>query len=141
MKTTTCAVVLINKEGDILGCHSIDRRTYDFPKGCVEPGESDIDAACRELKEEAGIEVDKTTLIDCGTYNHNREKYIHIFLKQVTEFPNLSTLCCTTYFERYGKQFPEVDGYKIISKSERSLFNMVLQNKFEIIDKFNNWED
>ena len=104
MKKTTCAVVIINKEGDILGCHSMGSVTYDFPKGCVEPGESDIDAAVRELKEEAGICVDKETLIDCGIYNHNREKYIHIFIKQVSEFPNLNSLYCTTYFERYGKK-------------------------------------
>ena len=137
MKKTTCAVVIINKEGDILGCHSMGSVTYDFPKGCVEPGESDIDAAVRELKEEAGICVDKETLIDCGIYNHNREKYIHIFIKQVSEFPNLNSLYCTTYFERYGKQFPEIDGYKVIKTEDRNLFNRVLQNKFEIIDEFN----
>lgn len=137
MKKTTCAVVIINSSGDILGCHSCNRPTYDFPKGCVEPDESDIDAAVRELKEETGIDVDKEILIDCGTYNHNREKYIHIFLKQVSDFPDLNSLYCTTYFEMYGKQFPEVDGYKIIKKEERDLFNQVLQNKFDIIDKFN----
>ena len=39
--------------------------------------------------------------------------------------------------KRIGKQFPEIDGYKVIKKEDRNLFNRVLQNKFEIIDEFN----
>ena len=34
-------------------------------------------------------------------------------------------------------KLPEMNGFKIISKSERGMFNKVLQNKFEIIDSFN----
>lgn len=37
-------------------------RTYTPPKGGIEPGESDIDAAIRETKEEVGISVEKSKL-------------------------------------------------------------------------------
>lgn len=143
MKQTTCAVVLIDKEGSILGCHSYGKKEntgYDFPKGCKEEGEKDIDAACRELYEETNIRLtnkDKKDLIDLGIYKHNKEKNIHIFLLKVEGFPKLDLLKCNSFFERHGKEFPEVDGWKVIKKDERNQFNDVLQNKFEIIDKKN----
>lgn len=147
MKKTTCALVMINKYGDILGCHAYgkpQKNGYDFPKGCRdESDEDDLSAAIRELKEETGIILqDKNNVIDAGIHNHNAKKNIHIFIYQVNSFMNLfdlSTLNCTTYFEdRNGKEVPEMDGYKIISKKDREkYFYHGLQNKFELIDKIN----
>lgn len=147
MKITTCALVLINKYGDILGCHGYGKpqeNGYDFPKGCRdETDEDDLATAVRELKEETGIILlDKEKVIDAGIHNHNAKKNIHIFIYRVKSFMNffdLSTLNCTTYFEdRNGKEVPEMDGYKIISKEDRAkYFYNVLQNKFELIDKIN----
>lgn len=140
-KKITAAIVIIDHEGNILGCHGTGKPTgagYDFPKGCVEEGEADIAAAVRELREETDIYLDDSyRLIDAGVHQHNKEKNIHIFIYKTNHFPDLNQLKCTTFFEAYGKQFPEVDSYKIISKSERGMFNKVLQNKFEIIDSFN----
>jgi hypothetical protein len=55
----------------------------------------------------------------------------------VPDFKNfkMDDLKCITYFELHGKHYPEVDGYKIISKEERNMFNKVLWNKFTIIDE------
>lgn len=142
-KIRTCAVVIINPAGDILGCHGSGKKPnkgYDFPKGCREEGETDLAAARRELLEETGINLklgEGESLIDCGVHPHNKEKDIHIFIWQVKEFPNLDTLICTTYFERNGITYPENDKYLIIPKYERWRFNHVLQNKFELIDKYN----
>ena len=140
-KKITAAIVMIDSEGNILGCHGTGKPNdsgYDFPKGCVEEKEVDIAAAIRELREETDIYLDDSyRLIDAGVYPHNKEKNIHLFIYKTNYFPPLEQLKCSTYFERYGKQFPEVDSYKIISKSERGMFNKVLQNKFEIIDNFN----
>ena len=50
-KKITSAVVIIDSEGNILGCHGTGKpagRGYDFPKGCVEEDEADIAAAIRE---------------------------------------------------------------------------------------------
>ena len=143
MKKITAAIVIIDSEGNILGCHSTGKPKnsgYDFPKGEVNEGESDISAAIRELREETDIyflDYDIARLIDAGVHSHNKEKDIHIFIYKTNYFPDLNTLKCTTYFERYGKKFPEVDEYRIISKSERGMFNKVLHDKFEIIDSFN----
>ena len=143
MKKITAAIVIIDAEGNILGCHGTGKPKdsgYDFPKGEVEPGESDIAAAVRELKEETDIyflDYDICHLIDAGIHKHNKEKDIHIFIYKTTYFPPIEQLKCNSFFERYGKKFPEVDGYRIISKKERGMFNKVLQDKFEIIDKFN----
>lgn len=149
-KKVTAAIVMIDSEGNILACHGTGKPKdsgYDFPKGEVEEGETHKAAAVRELREETDIYLDDPTrksdwnetykLIDCGIYPHNKEKDIHIFLYKTNYFPNLSTLKCTSYFEAYGKKIPEVDGYKVISRSERDMFNKVLQNKFDIIDSFN----
>jgi len=139
-KMTTCAIVLINSQGDILGCHGYGKPKnygYDFPKGCADVGESDVEAALRELNEETGIIAFNEELIDCGIYSHNKEKDIHIFIIKTECFPDVNKLKCSTYFELNGEQFPEIDDYRIISKEERKMFNKVLHNKFEIIDKYN----
>lgn len=153
--TTTCAMILINQNGDILACHGTGKPKdtgYDFPKGCVDDeNESHFEAACRELKEETGLTIEQLELdgltvseyiIDGGVYQHNHEKNIHLFLCPVKNFPDLATLNCTTFFHtKEGKSLPEMDGYKVIGKKERKLFNKVLWNKFDIIDGLNSMAD
>ena len=140
-KPVTCAMVLADKDGSILACHATGRpsdRGYDFPKGIREPGESDLEAAKRELYEETGIVFDTYpwagSVQDLGTHYHNRYKDIHIFMCPVTEFPDVSGLVCRSYFERNGAEIPEMDGHRVIKKGERNLLNHVLQDKFELID-------
>lgn len=147
-KNITAAVVMIDRDGSILACHATGKgkdKGYDFPKGLVEVDESDLFAAMRELQEETGIWLydpngwwtKANRLIDCGIYRHNNTKDIHIFLYRVDEFPDLNQLECTSYFERDGKSYPEVDSFKIIKKDERYMFNKVLHDKFAIIDQRN----
>ncbi len=135
---------MIDKDGNILGCHGTGKPKnygFDFPKGEVDDGERDIDAAIRELHEETSIILSRDNLVDIGVYPHNKKKDIHLFLCKVNELPNPKYLKCTSFFELNGKQIPEIDFYEIISKENRNKFNMVLQNKFEIIDeKFGNFK-
>ena len=145
-KRVTAAVVIIDPEGNILGCHATGRKEnegYDFPKGMVEEGEDDLAAAVRELGEETGIFLgkDKTRLIDLGVHPHNKEKDIHIFLFKVNKFPPMELLKCESYFEQNGRKLPEVNGFRIIPKEKRHMFNKVLHDKFNIIDRYNETEE
>ena len=135
-KNITSAIVIINSNNEILGCHGFGKPKdygYDFPKGLVNQGESDIDAAKRECLEETDYQV-KGDLIDYGVHPHNKEKEIHLFVLH-TDDVDITKLKCNSYFERDGKQYPEVDGYKWIGKDERHLFNKVLQKQFNVIDE------
>lgn len=145
-KEVTCALVIINKDGDILGCHGTGRpqqHGYDLPKGCREHSDtSDLVTAARELKEETGITLPITCIgdiIDCGIYPHNRDKDIHIFLFQTENMPDPNTLECKSFFrDKNGMVYKEVNSYKIIKKKDREkYFYKVLHDKFETIDKFN----
>lgn len=146
MKQTTCAIVMINKNGDIFGCHGTSNpieNGYDFPKGCYDNEDGNhLTTALRELYEETGhvlSENEIKSLIDGGIHRHNAKKDIHLFILQTESFPSLDKLKCTTYFEaRNGEMKPEINGYKIIKKEEREkFFYRVLQDKFELIDKLN----
>ena len=139
-KRITAAVVIINRDGAILGCHGTGKPResgFDFPKGLVEENETDIQGALRELREETGIELDASRLIDAGVHKHNKEKDIHLFIYRTDKMPDIWSLECNSFFSIGEKQFPEVDFFEIISKGNRDKFNKVLWNKFEIIDSFN----
>ena len=63
------SVVVINPEGQVFlmrRCAKRDIGRWEYPAGKVDPGELILDAAKRELKEEAGLSLDLTAghLID-----------------------------------------------------------------------------
>lgn len=141
MKHITAAVVIIDMDGNILGCHGTFKPKtcgFDFPKGIVEAGETDKEGAIRELFEETGIRLpEDSELIDLGVHKHNSEKDIHIFMYPVDVMPDVSKLRCASYFYVKNTTYPEVDFFEIIPGSERKKFNKVLWNKFEMIDSAN----
>jgi ADP-ribose pyrophosphatase YjhB (NUDIX family) len=65
--------------------------TYTIPKGKVEDGESYVDTAIRETKEEVGVEIDKSDVEDTfSTINYTDEKgriykKVHYFLAHPKE--------------------------------------------------------
>jgi ADP-ribose pyrophosphatase YjhB (NUDIX family) len=139
-KRVTAAVVIINRQGDILGCHGTGKpheSGFDFPKGLVEENETDIYGALIELREETGIELDANSLIDAGVHKHNKEKDIHLFIYRTDKMPDINLLVCRSFFSVGEKEYPEVDFFEIIPKTDRRKFNKVLWNKFDIIDEIN----
>ena len=56
------AGLVTNDDGDILLINS-PRRGWEYPGGMVEPGETFQEALIREIREEAGVEVEITSFI------------------------------------------------------------------------------
>ena len=64
MKKSAGIVIILGKK-KILLCHSTNSKwfgTYSVPKGGVNRGESEIDGAIRELREETSIKVEKSQI-------------------------------------------------------------------------------
>ena len=142
-KRITCGIIIADKNNNILAGHptgkKYDKECYDILKGCCDKGENDLECAIRELYEESGYIIkDKENIIDLGTVNYKRDKDIHLFLYRTDSMPNLKSLKCISYFETDdGKSLPEMNGYKVIGKEERSLFYKGLQRILKNIKEIN----
>lgn len=86
--TRSAGGIVLGESGAIALVKSTSSGSWLFPKGHVEPGESDEDAARREIREEAGL-VDLELIDDLGEFIRPRvelpnrtyeEKIIRMFL-------------------------------------------------------------
>lgn len=50
------AIIILNKEGQILWCKRKDGNGWQFPQGGLDKGESPLEAVYRETQEEVGLE-------------------------------------------------------------------------------------
>ncbi len=56
-KEKSCGCIII-KNGKVLLVYEKNRNFWGFPKGHMENGETEIETALREVKEEVGLDVD-----------------------------------------------------------------------------------
>lgn len=114
-KELSCGVVYTDGE-QLLGCHPYGPRTrqLDIPKGRIEPGETPIEAAVRELYEETSLKISPSELMDVGRQAYTAFKDLHVFLYITDTLPSIDELACLTTFElKSGRRVPEVVRYSI----------------------------
>jgi 8-oxo-dGTP pyrophosphatase MutT (NUDIX family) len=112
---TSCGTLIVNKRGEVLLCHVTGTRNWDIPKGMQDPGESTLEAARRELYEEAGLALDAAEFEDMGSFDYRRDKRLHLYkVRAPADMDSLDHLVCTSHFlhEVTGKETPEVDGFR-----------------------------
>ena len=56
-KEKSCGCIIINNKKEVLLVHH-NKGHWDFPKGHVEDGETEVQTAVREVKEETNIDVE-----------------------------------------------------------------------------------
>lgn len=134
-KELSCGFILFDLySGNILGCHPANGRkgpemAFDIPKGHLEAGETPLQAATRELREETGIVLPEGTYIhEIGHVPYQTKKSLHLFsaaIPGLTEMVTGGKLKCSTDFsDTFGNVKPEVDSYTITGFYEWFFKNM-----------------
>ena len=73
------AVCVLNSVGQLLVGLSTKRACWDVPQGVAEDGESPVDAAVRELREETGLSYLPHQLAFMGTFRHRTPEFAYPF--------------------------------------------------------------
>jgi 8-oxo-dGTP pyrophosphatase MutT (NUDIX family) len=121
--TVSCGTLVLNPDGQLLLCHVTGTAAWDIPKGMQDPGETTLEAAMRELREEAGIVFEAGRFQDLGQFEYRRDKRLHLYRVEAgDELGDLSQLACTSYFPHHatGAPTPEMDAFRWAGRNEIS---------------------
>lgn len=109
---TTCGVLVLDGEGELLLGHATGGAHWDIPKGINEPGETPRQTAVRETLEECGVCLDPEALLDLGRFSYRPHKDLHLYAILVERL-DLSLCTCTSLFrDARGRLRPEIDAYE-----------------------------
>jgi putative (di)nucleoside polyphosphate hydrolase len=117
----SCGTLVVNGQHQLLLCHATHTAHWDIPKGMLDPGESPLEAAMRELREEAGIGFAPERFVDLGLFNYRSDKRLHLFQVDAgDELACLDHLVCSSFFAHHasGVQTPEMDDFRWATREE-----------------------
>lgn len=117
----SCGTLIVNTERKLLLCHVTNTARWDIPKGMTDPGETPLQAARRELYEEAGLRLDSRRFRDLGQFDYRRDKRLHLFQVDAEDgLCQIEEMHCSSFFPDpvTGKPTPECDGYRWAARSD-----------------------
>lgn len=119
--SVSCGTLVVNPRRELLLCHVTNTPKWDIPKGMRDPGETELEAAMRELREETGLAFDADLFRDLGPFAYRRDKGLHLFMVEPGRALDcLAHLHCSTSFPHHvtGVPTPEMDGYRWAARPE-----------------------
>ena len=117
----SCGTLVVDAGHRLLLCHVTGTGKWDIPKGLQDPGETELEAAVRELREETGLAFGPERFLELGRFEYRRDKALHLFKVEVGDtLPLLGHLVCHSYFPHHqtGKATPEMDGFRWATRAE-----------------------
>lgn len=138
--TITCGIYLYNtKNKKILVCHASNSSwdKWSIPKGLMDEGEEPFMAACRELKEETGVDCNnlhilQTYPLPAIRYQKQNKALKSYLIISDSDLENFSFNCQILV----NNDVPEVDGWKWISLNKiKDYLHESQQQNFEEINK------
>jgi 8-oxo-dGTP pyrophosphatase MutT (NUDIX family) len=117
----SCGTLVVDAGGRLLLGHVTHTAHWDIPKGLLDPGETPLAAAMRELREETGLVFAPDAFRDLGRFDYRRDKVLHLFRVDVgATLPDLGRLTCTSMYPHHatGVPTPEMDGFRWATRDE-----------------------
>jgi 8-oxo-dGTP pyrophosphatase MutT (NUDIX family) len=115
MRKISCGVLVTDGKHLLLG-HATRSPRWDIPKGLVEPGEAWVEAACRELQEETGLDAPLEALVGLGVHRYMPGKDLALFVWRPERMPDPVSLVCGSFFVAYGgAAVPEFDRFGLFT--------------------------
>ncbi|WCZ66430.1 nudix hydrolase [Yersinia phage MHG19] len=110
----SAVIIFVNKERThVFMGHATETPRWDIPKGHVEEGETPLQGALRECKEESGFIVqDSENLIDLGRQKYSSNKDIHVFLYLGSQLPVPALCHCDSWFMKGTRKVYEMDRFE-----------------------------
>ncbi len=108
----SCGTVVVTGSRELLLCHVTGQRHWDLPKGGIHDGESPLEAALRETREETGLVLDVASVLDLGRHEYTGKKDLHLFAVASPRIDPGELHCESCFVERgSGRSRPEMDGF------------------------------
>ncbi len=122
VKTISHGTLLIDAQAELLLCHATGGRHWDIPKGMAMAGESSAQTACREAREECGLELDPLAFHDLGRFVYRPDKDLWLHAALIDRVDPAKCVCSSFFTDRWGRLRPEMDAFRWVPFSEVAAF-------------------
>lgn len=132
MTAISCGTIIRDSQGKILIGHMTNQKYWDFPKGKMEDGETELAAAIRETKEESNIDLVPSAMkLLSSNEPYRRGKRLTLFTYNVDSFDDYDIFCASKV---EGTDFTEFDKFLMVDSSELekylspAMYNYLVRN-------------
>lgn len=108
---SSAAMIIENEAGEVLVVKAGYKKHWTFPGGIIDPGESPLEAAIRETREEVGLQLDASDVQFVSVAHrrsHVADSYQFIF-RTTTPYDGMQPIAL---------QATEIEDYAFVSKEE-----------------------